>query len=176
MTRRRINVGYFLLGLLAVLASAAPRLLSAAETGFAVVLDGTRAQPRSLEAATAASVQRNYAHAWQAIAAAMEQNQSQLLNADFVGIAKDQLAQAIDEQGKRGLKRRYIDHGHQVEVVFYSPDGSAVELHDDARLEIQYLDGNKIVHSEQGTFHFLVLMTAAEASWKVRLLENVPGF
>jgi hypothetical protein len=110
------------------------------------------------------------------MAEAMDENKAALLSADFVGLAKERLAQAIAEQGKSGLKRRYIDHGHQVQVVFYSVDGSAMELHDTVRLEVQLLDGDKVVYSDQGTFHFLALMTPAENSWKVRLLEDVPGF
>ena len=55
------------------------------------------------------------------MAAAMEENKIGLLGSDFVGLAKEQLSQAIAEQGNSGLKRRYIDHGHQVRVVFYSP-------------------------------------------------------
>jgi hypothetical protein len=177
MMRARIHLNYFLLGLFAVLIVAEiPRLLSAAETGSAVILDASRSQPRRVEDATATSVQRDYGHAWRSLAAAMEENKVQSLGPDFVGLAKEQLSQTIAEQGRTGLKRRYIDHGHQLLVAFYSPDGSAMELHDTARLEIQLLDGDKVVHSDQGTFYFLVLMTPAESSWKVRLLESVPGF
>src|ERR1035437_9554897 len=123
-----------------------------------------------------AFVPRDYRHAWHAMAAAMEENKAGLLGSDFVGLAKDQLSQAIVDQSKSGLKRGYIDHGHQVRVVFYSPDGSAMGLHDPVRIEIQLLDGVKVVHSDQGTFYFLTLMTPAENSWKVRLLESVSGF
>jgi hypothetical protein len=175
--RARIQVRHLLFGLLAALVAAvAPLLLSAAETGFTVVLDTSQAQPRHVEETTMASVQRDYSHAWRAMATAMEENKIGLLGGDFVGLAKEQLSQAIAEQNKSGLKRRYIDHGHQVRVVFYSPDGSAMELHDTVRLEIQWLDGNKVVYRDQGTFHFLALMTPAENSWKVRLLESVSGF
>ena len=173
--RTRIHVRHLLFVLLAALIAAAIPVL-AAETGFAVNLDTSQAQPRHVEETTMTSVQRDYGHAWQTMAAAMEENNTGLLGSDFVGLAKEQLLQVISEQGKSGLKRRYIDHGHQVRVVFYSPDGSAMELHDTVRLEIQLLDGNKIVYSDQGTFHFLALMTPAENSWKVRLLESVSGF
>jgi len=173
--RTRIHVRHLLFVLLAALIAAATPVL-AAETGFAVNLDTSQAQPRHVEETTMTSVQRDYGHAWQTMAAAMEENNTGLLGSDFVGLAKEQLLQVISEQGKSGLKRRYIDHGHQVRVVFYSPDGSAMELHDTVRLEIQLLDGNKIVYSDQGTFHFLALMTPAENSWKVRLLESVSGF
>jgi hypothetical protein len=175
--RARLYGRHLRFGWLAVLmVAAAPLLLAAAETGFAVILDASQAQPRHVEETTMASVQRDYGHAWRAMAAALEENRAGLLGTDFVGLAKEQLSQAIAEQGKSGLKRRYIDHGHQVRVVFYSSDGSAMELHDTVRLEIQWLDGNKVIHSEQGTFHYLALMTPAENSWKVRLLESVPGF
>ena len=175
--RARIQVRHLLFGMLtALLAAAAPLLLSAAETGFAVILDTSQSQPRQVEETTMASVERDYGHAWHAMAAAIEENKIGLLGSDFVGLAREQLSQAIAEQGKSGLKRRYIDHGHQVRVVFYSSDGSAMELHDTVRLEIQLLDGDKIVYSDQGTFHFLALMTPAENSWKVRLLESVSGF
>ena len=30
--------------------------------------------------------------------------------------------------------------------MFYSPEGSAMELHDTAQLQIQLLDGDKVVH------------------------------
>jgi len=166
-----------LLGWLAVaIAVAAPMLLAAAESGFAVVLDASQAQPRRVEETTVASIQRDYGNAWRAMAAAMEENRAGLLDNEFVGLAKEKLSKAITEQNQSGLKRRYIDRGHQLKVVFYSPDGSAMELHDTARLEIQLLDGDKVVHREEGTFHYLALMTPAQNSWKVRLLESVPGF
>ncbi len=172
--RARIQVRYLWFGLLAAsIAAAAPSL--AAETGFSVNLDASQAQPRHVEAATLVSVQRDYSHAWRAMAEAMDENKAALLGADSVGLAKERLAQAIAEQGKSGLKRRYIDHGHEVQVVFYSLDGSAMELHDTVRLEVQLLDGNKVVYSDRGTFHFLALMTPAENRWKVRLLEGAPG-
>jgi hypothetical protein len=51
-----------------------------------------------------------------------------------------------------------------------------MELHDTARLELQVLDGSKVIHSEDATVHYVALLTAAENSWKVRLLEAVPEF
>jgi hypothetical protein len=152
-----------------------PLFVSAAETGFSVALDGSKSQPRRLEETTMISVQRDYSHAWRSMAAALEENKLDLLDQDFVGVAKDKLTQSITQQRALGLKRRYIDHGHQLEVIFYSVDGSAMEVQDTARLEIQELDGDKLVHSEQGTFHFLAVLTPAENSWKVRLLESVSG-
>jgi hypothetical protein len=50
------------------------------------------------------------------------------------------------------------------------------KLQDTAELQIQVLDGDKLLHSEDVTLHDVALMTAAENSWKVRVLEAVPGF
>jgi hypothetical protein len=49
-------------------------------------------------------------------------------------------------------------------------------VHDTAQMEIQLLDGSNVVHSEQVNLHYLALLTPAENSWKVRVLESVPGF
>jgi hypothetical protein len=69
-----------------------------------------------------------------------------------------------------------VDHGHQLQVLFYSADGSAMQLRDTAQLEIQYRDGSKVVHKESLSAHYLVLMTPAENSWKVRVLQEIaPG-
>jgi hypothetical protein len=49
-------------------------------------------------------------------------------------------------------------------------------VHDTAQLEIQQLEGSNVVHSEQVTLHYLALLTPAENSWKVRVLQTVPAF
>lgn len=174
--RRKNRPTFLLLALLAAAFAAAMPWLFAAQTGFSVSLDTSQAQPRQVEDTTTASLKRDYGHAWQSLAKAMEDNRADLLSADFVGIARQKLTQAIAGQSKNGLRRRYIDHGHRVQVVFYSIDGSAVQLHDTANLELQYLDGDKVVHSEQATMHYIALLTPAENSWKVRVLESVSGF
>jgi hypothetical protein len=38
------------------------------------------------------------------------------------------------------------------------------------------MDGGNVIHSEDATLHYVVLLTAAENSWKVRVLEAVPAF
>jgi hypothetical protein len=50
-------------------------------------------------------------------------------------------------------------------------EGSAMELRDTAQVEIQLLDGSKVVHSEQATVNYVALLTPTENSWKVRMLE-----
>ena len=79
----------------------------------------------------------------------------------------------LEGQQKNGLRTRLIDRGHKLEAVFYSPEGSAMQLRDTAQLEIQVLNGGQVIHSEQTTLHYIALMTTAEDRWKVRLLEEV---
>jgi hypothetical protein len=132
--------------------------------------------PRQVEESTQKAVARDYAAAWQAMSAALEQNRADLLAGSFIGTANERLVASIQQQQKAGLHQRIVDKGHTVEAVFYSQEGSAMELHDTAKIELQVLDGSNVIHSEDATLHYVALLTAAENSWKVRLLEAVPSF
>jgi hypothetical protein len=89
----------------------AHRVMAAAPT-VQVQLTAEGVQPRQVEDATEAAVLRDYKSAWQNLATAMDENRTDLLDASFVGFAHDKLGNAIAEQKKNGLRRRYIDHGH----------------------------------------------------------------
>jgi len=145
-----------------------------AASGPTVSLDIQNATPRQVEDATEKAVARDYTTAWQAMSEALDQNRIDLLGTNFIGTAGDKLAETIKQQKKAGLHRRYIDRGHQVQATFYSSEGSAMELHDTAQLQVQLIDGDKVVASQDVTAHYVVLMTAAENSWKIRLLQEVP--
>ena len=139
-----------------------------------VALNVSQAAPRQVEDTTERSVARDYAAAWQAMAEALDQNRADLLATNFIGTAEDRLTAGIEAQQRSGLHQHIVDKGHHVDVVFYSQEGSAMELHDTAQLELQVLDGSKVIHSEDATVHYVALLTAAENSWKVRMLEAVP--
>jgi hypothetical protein len=132
--------------------------------------------PRQVEDTTQKAIARDYASAWQAMANALDQNRTDLLGASFVGAAHDKLAAGIEQQQKTGIHQRLVDKGHHIDVVFYSHEGSAIELHDTVQVEQQLVDGTKVISSENATVHYVALLTAAENSWKVRLLEAVPTF
>ncbi len=141
-----------------------------------VSLNVSQAAPRQVEDTTEKSVARDYSAAWQAMADALDQNRVDLLAANFVGTADDKLTAGIQAQQKSGLHQHIVDKGHHVDVVFYSQEVSAMELHDTAQVEMQVLDGSKIIHSEDATVHYVALLTAAENSWKIRMIEAVPQF
>jgi hypothetical protein len=162
-----------------LLTIAAVRLFAAAaaeNSNSKFAIETSQAQPRQVEEATQQAIVRDYSKAWQNMTQALEQNRADLLGASFTGTARDKLAKAVADQKHEGLKRKYVDKGHRLEVIFYSLEGSALQLRDTAQVEVQLLDGSKVVHSEGVTLHYVALLTPTENSWKVRMLEAVPGF
>jgi hypothetical protein len=70
---------------------------------------------------------------------------------------------------------RIVDHGHHLKAVFYSSDGAAMQLLDQAQLEIQTFDGNKLLDTQSAPHEYMVLMTPGADRWYVRDLEEVSG-
>jgi hypothetical protein len=127
--------------------------------------------PRALEDQTKAAAIRDYLESWQAMDEALEQNQPNLLDEDFIGTAKDKLADAIDEQAKAGIQTHYQDRAHHIQFLFYSPEGLSIELIDDAEYDVQVLDHDKPVSTVPVSARFIVVLTPAEVRWKVRILQ-----
>jgi hypothetical protein len=140
-----------------------------------VNLNAENAGPRQIEDTTEQAVARDYARAWESMTTALSQNRSDMLDADFVGVALDNLRERVNQQQQSGLHTRYIDRGHNLQAVFYSPEGSAIQLRDVAQFEVQFLDGDKVIHNEQRTETYTVVMTATENRWKVRVLQAALG-
>ncbi len=140
-----------------------------------VELNADNVSGRPLEDLTKQAIVRDYAKAWKTLATAMDQNRADLIDADFVGIAQEKLAAGVEQQAKAGLHTRYVDRGHKVDVLFYSPEGLSVELRDTASLERQVLDGDKVLFTEAVTAHYVSLMSPTEVRWKVRLLQEIPN-
>ena len=142
----------------------------------AVQLSGPHATPRDLEDTTEKAIVRDYAKAWASLNDAMSQNDASGLNEMWVGFAREEFSNTITQQQAAGMTTRYLDHGHRLEPVFYSIEGSSMQLRDTAQIETQVLDGSKIVASHTDSMHYLVVMTPAADHWQVRILQAVPGF
>jgi hypothetical protein len=163
------------LGVVLALSGAVPLLKRIlADTRPAVQLNTKNAQPREVEEVTQNAILRDYTLAWQAISTSLANNTAQPLKDNFAGFALDKLMQRVKDQKENGLTTRTIDRGHNVEAIFYSPDGAAIELKDTANIETQVLDGSTIIHSDQAQIHYYAVMTGAEDRWKVRVLESSP--
>jgi hypothetical protein len=137
-----------------------------------VSLDIASTGPRQVEDTTERAIIRDYGRAWHDMADALSQDRSDLLPNSFVGIAQQKLRDRISAQQQSGLSTRIVDHGHRVQAVFYSPEGSAMELHDTAQYELQVLDGSNVVSTQNVTANYIALMTVAEDHWKVRVLQE----
>jgi hypothetical protein len=148
-------------------------VLASAQSLPQVHLDAAGLSPRSIEELTGTMIARHYAAAWSDLARALESGRSGVLSEEFTGIAKDRLVRRIGEQNQAGVRVRIVDHGHQLKAVFYSTDGSAMQLVDQAQLEIQIFDGNKLIDTQNAPQEYMVLMTPGADRWYVRDLEEV---
>jgi len=142
------------------------------DSGIQVHLSTNGAGPRDVEDATAAAVTRDYGIAWKSIESALSENRAEALDAGLIGFARDRMANRIADQKRSGLHTRYIDHGHRVQAIFYSPEGSTMQLRDAANVEVQVLDGAKVISSENVNRNYIALMTVTEDRWKLRVLQE----
>jgi hypothetical protein len=131
--------------------------------------------PRPIEQLTGSSIVRYYALAWQAMGQALESDLSNGVGDAFTGFAKERLVRRVAEQGQAGLHVHIVDHGHQVKALFYSTDGTAMQLVDRAELEIQTFDGSKLISTDNSAHTYMILMTPGADRWYVRDLEEVPA-
>ena len=155
--------------LTSALAAAAP-----AQSPPQVSLNAEGLTPRSIEQLTGANVSRDYARAWQDLERAVQDNRPALLHEQFAGAALERVSHRIADQNRNGLHTQIVDHGHRVKAIFYSPDGGAMQLMDDAQIQVQVFDGSRLVDSEDGPHRFIVLMTPGADRWYVRYLEEEP--
>ena len=163
-----------------------PKFLLILVTGFAATSTLAAAQaavhvepvnlqgPRHLEAQSQAAVIRDYLRAWKGFSAALEQTRPELLDVDFVGTAKDKLAGTIKQQSELGIHTRYQDRSHDLQILFYSPDGLSIELADKVEYDVQVIDHDKVVTTQRESARYLVVLTPAEVRWKVRVFQSVP--
>jgi hypothetical protein len=129
---------------------------------------------RPLQEQTGAAAIRDYLQSWQALQAALEQNRSNLLDSDFVGSAKDTLSATIQQQAALGISTRYQDRSHDLQVVFYSPEGLSIELTDNVEYDVQLLDQGRVKTTQHVSARYLIVLTPAEVRWKVRVFQGTP--
>src|SRR5437667_4535291 len=140
----------------------------AKENAPRVQLHADNLGPRSIEDLTSKSIPRDYALAWQTMEQALEENRPGLLDGYFTGIAKQDLTQRVHSQVKSGLHTRYQDGGHKLEAIFYSPAGDVMELRDRAKLDIEIMDGSKVISQEPVSIEYTVTLTPGADRWLVR--------
>ena len=128
--------------------------------------------PRPVEKQTQASVVRDYLQAWQTLDGAFRQNRADLLDGYFVGVAKEKLADTIREQLNLGIQTVYRDTSHDLQVVFYSPEGLSIQLLDNVDYEIEVRDHGKTVGTQHVRTRYVAVLTPTESRWKVRIFQS----
>lgn len=126
---------------------------------------------RSLEPLTKAAVVRDYLQSWQSLRQALARNQPGLLDQDFIGTARTKLGDTIAQQQSLGIQTRYQDRSHDIQIVFYSPDGLSIQLTDQAEYDEQILQNGKVIASHPMRARYLVVMTPSQTRWQVRILQ-----
>jgi hypothetical protein len=129
--------------------------------------------PREIEEQTQKAVVRDYGAAWASLASALDQNRPGALGDMWAGFAREQALEAIAGQKRSGLRVRFRDDSHHLQGLFYSPEGSALQLRDSAHYERHVLDGVDVLTSETLHVQYLVVMTPAADHWQVRILQAV---
>jgi len=161
-----------------------PRRLVTALPILAALLFSGAAQPsvrvapmdsvgrRPVEKQTESSVFRDYLQAWQTLGGALSQNLADLLDGYFVGIAKEKLADTIREQQTLGIQTVYGDESHDIQVVFYSPEGLSIQLLDNVEYEVEVHDHGKTVGAQHVRTRYVAVLTPTESRWKVRVFQS----
>jgi hypothetical protein len=123
---------------------------------------------------TETAVIRDYLQAWQSVSAALEQNRVDLLDRDFVGSAKEKLTGTIQEQARLGLSTRYQERTHDLQIVYYSPEGLSIQLIDNVEYDVEILDHDKVQTTQRVHARYIVVLTPAEVRWRVRVFQAQP--
>jgi hypothetical protein len=130
--------------------------------------------PRTVEKQTETAVIRDYLEAWHSLSVAFEQNRADLLDPNFVGTAKKKLADTILDQAKLGIQTRYRDGAHDLQLVFYSPEGLSIQLLDTVEYDVQVLDHGTLQTTQHVRARYVAVMTPTEVRWKVRVFQAKP--
>jgi len=127
--------------------------------------------PRTLQKETATAVIRDYLQSWQSLNTALEQNSAELLDQDFVGTAKDKLTGTMHEQAALGIHTRYRDRAHDLQIVFYSPDGLSIQLIDNVEYDEQIFEHDNVLTMQRVHARYVVVLTPTETRWRVRIFQ-----
>lgn len=127
--------------------------------------------PRELQETTAKAVVQNYLDSWQSMSKALDQNRPDLLDRDFVGSAREKLSATIKQQKAAGVSATYRDRSHDVQILFYSPEGLSIQLADNVEYDVQLSRGGKSLGTQQVKARYIVVLTPSEVRWRVRIFQ-----
>lgn len=126
---------------------------------------------RQVEKSTETGVVRDYLQSWKTMNDALGTNNPGLLDAYFVGTAREKLAATIADQAKLQLQTRYRDRSHDLQIIFYSPEGLSIQLVDTVQYDEEVVEKGKVLTTKQITQRYLVVLTPSEVRWRVRIIQ-----
>ena len=131
---------------------------------------------RPLEPATEKAVLQDYLQSWQSLRSALNLNQAELLDQDFVGTALTRLAQTVQEQAAAGIHAEYQDLSHDLQIVFYSPNGLSIQMVDNVSYDEEVFGpNNAVLATHRMHARYLIVLTPAAARWQVRIFQAQPA-
>jgi hypothetical protein len=130
---------------------------------------------RPLETQTESAVLHDYLQSWKTLLEALDRNQANLLDQNFVGSAREKLANTIVEQSKLGIHTQYQERSHEIQIVFYSPDGQSIQMIDNVEYEQKVLDHDNVLSTRPIRRKYLIVLTPTEVRWKVRVFQSDAG-
>jgi hypothetical protein len=130
---------------------------------------------RTLEDQTEKSVVRDYLESWDTLVKALDQNQPDLLAAYFTGTALEALTGTVTEQTRLGIHTRYVPRSHDLQIIFYSPEGLSIQLTDTVQYDELIMDHDKVLADKPIERRYLVVMTPSQVRWRVRIFQAEEG-
>lgn len=127
--------------------------------------------PRELKDLTASAAVRDYLESWTSMQSALARNRVGLLDPYFVGTARDKLADTIHDQATLGIRTRYRTLRHNLQIVFYSPEGLSIQLIDNVQYDEQIFDHGNALPTQRVQARYIVVLTPAETRWRVRIFQ-----
>lgn len=149
---------------------------SSAASKVTVQLEAKKAGPRGVENLTQRAIVRDYRSAWTTMSHALEFNTLDPIDVPFAGDAKRVVHDTVISQQRSGIRQVFTDQNHQLQAVFYAPEGDAIELHDTASYRQQVLDGSRSIQDRRVVMYYVVLMTPSADRWVVRQMQVVQQF
>lgn len=127
--------------------------------------------PLDPEGVTEKAVIRDYLESWKGMRDALDSNQASVLVPYFVGTAHDKLEQAITEQAKIGIHTQYVDRSHDLQIIFYSPEGMSIELADNVVYDEQIMQGANVLGTQTIHARYLAVLTPGDVRWLIRIFQ-----
>lgn len=158
---------------LVILCTSAPLAFGACQPSVHIRPDNNWSS-RKVESQTHQSVIRDYLESWQALHTAFASNNAAVLRHDFVGIAHEKLSASIGEQAKAGLQSDYCATTHDLQIIFYSPDGLSIQLLDNVSYRVSVREHGKPVATHQFHARYVAVLTPSATRWMVRIFQADP--